>query len=152
LNSLEGYLWSYEIFHYICSPKSKEKGSLAQLVQSICLTSRGSGVRIPQLPLNKATPNEWLFRFMPFVYCYIIFSNALNQFYVGHTGDSLEERLRKHNSNHKGFTGKVNDWKIVYHEVFQSKVEAYHREREIKAWKSRKMIEKLIHKKSEHPH
>ncbi len=26
------------------------KGSLAQLVQSICLTSRGSGVRIPQLP------------------------------------------------------------------------------------------------------
>jgi hypothetical protein len=26
------------------------KGSLAQLVQSICLTSRGSGVRTPQLP------------------------------------------------------------------------------------------------------
>ena len=25
-------------------------GSLAQLVQSICLTSRGSGVRIPQRP------------------------------------------------------------------------------------------------------
>jgi len=33
---------------YICSPKTK--GSLAQLVQSICLTSRGSGVRTPQLP------------------------------------------------------------------------------------------------------
>jgi len=29
-------------------------GSLAQLVQSICLTSRGSGVRIPQLPRNEA--------------------------------------------------------------------------------------------------
>ena len=28
-------------------------GSLAQLVQSVCLTSRGSGVRIPQLPLIK---------------------------------------------------------------------------------------------------
>ena len=27
-------------------------GRLAQLVQSICLTSRGSGVRIPQRPLN----------------------------------------------------------------------------------------------------
>ena len=25
-------------------------GSLAQLVQSVCLTSRGSGVRLPQLP------------------------------------------------------------------------------------------------------
>ena len=30
-------------------------GSLAQLVQSICLTSRGSGVRIPQLPLQRKT-------------------------------------------------------------------------------------------------
>ena len=28
-------------------------GSLAQLVQSVCLTSRGSGVRIPQLPHQK---------------------------------------------------------------------------------------------------
>ena len=29
----------------------KLEGRLAQLVQSICLTSRGSGVRIPQRPL-----------------------------------------------------------------------------------------------------
>ncbi len=28
-------------------------GSLAQLVQSVCLTSRGSGVRLPQLPQKK---------------------------------------------------------------------------------------------------
>ena len=28
----------------------ERKGRLAQLVQSICLTSRGSGVRIPQRP------------------------------------------------------------------------------------------------------
>ena len=32
----------------------KRKGSLAQLVQSVCLTSRGSGVRIPQLPQAKS--------------------------------------------------------------------------------------------------
>ena len=30
-----------------------QKGSLAQLVQSICLTSRGSAVRIRQLPQKK---------------------------------------------------------------------------------------------------
>ena len=35
-----------------CSPKPFF-GSLAQLVQSICLTSRGSAVRIRQLPLKK---------------------------------------------------------------------------------------------------
>ncbi len=33
---------------YICT--RNKQGSLAQLVQSVCLTSRGSGVRIPQLP------------------------------------------------------------------------------------------------------
>ena len=38
-----------------------EHGRLAQLVQSICLTSRGSGVRIPQRPLNRqssASPHK----------------------------------------------------------------------------------------------
>ena len=34
---------------YLCI-RNSAKGSLAQLVQSVCLTSRGSGVRIPQLP------------------------------------------------------------------------------------------------------
>ena len=33
----------------------QQKGSLAQLVQSVCLTSRGSGVRIPQLPPNESS-------------------------------------------------------------------------------------------------
>ncbi len=32
------------------------RGSIAQLVQSICLTSRGSGVRIPVLPQEKTNP------------------------------------------------------------------------------------------------
>ena len=30
--------------------KETKKGSIAQLVQSVCLTSRGSGVRLPLLP------------------------------------------------------------------------------------------------------
>ena len=34
-------------------------GSLAQLVQSVCLTSRGSGVRIPQLPPSSANGATW---------------------------------------------------------------------------------------------
>ena len=37
------------IDNYICTPP----GRLAQLVQSTCLTSRGSGVRIPQRPQLK---------------------------------------------------------------------------------------------------
>ena len=72
-------------------------------------------------------------------YFYILFSAVKNCYYVGHTGD-LVERLRKHNSNHKGFTGKIGDWKIVYQESFVDKTSAYAREREVKSWKSRLKI------------
>ena len=74
---------------------------------------------------------------------YIIYSASLDKFYIGHTSN-INERLIKHNSNHNGFTGGVNDWVIVYQEIYSKKEEAYQREREIKKWKSRKMIEKLI--------
>ena len=76
---------------------------------------------------------------MPF-YVYILHSNSLDRYYVGHTGDDLPERLRKHNSNHKGFTGNVGDWAIVYAEMYPTKTDAYQREREIKAWKSPKRL------------
>lgn len=33
---------------------------------------------------------------------YILFSASRNAFYLGHTCHDLSERLRKHNSNHKG--------------------------------------------------
>ena len=76
-------------------------------------------------------------------YFYILFSKQLDKFYIGYT-NNLEERLRKHNTNHKGFTGKANDWEIVYFEEFDTKSEAYAREREVKNWKSRSRIEKFI--------
>ena len=76
-------------------------------------------------------------------YLYILYSQKLDKYYIGHTSD-LEGRLRRHLSNHKGFTGSQSDWLIVYTEQFTSKELAYQRERQIKKWKSRKMIEKLI--------
>ena len=80
---------------------------------------------------------------------YILFSASRNRYYVRYTGDVLEERLRRHNSDHKGFTGGSGDWAVVYTERFSVKEETAKREREIKGWKSRKLIEKLIG--SEHP-
>ena len=76
-------------------------------------------------------------------YCYILYSKVLDKYYIGHTSD-LESRLKKHLTNHKGFTGIVSDWQIVYFETFENKSEAYARERAIKKRKSRKYIEKLI--------
>jgi putative endonuclease len=52
--------------------------------------------------------------------------------------------LIRHNSNHKGFTGRTADWKIVYKEAYATRSEAYQRELAIKSWKSRKRIEQLI--------
>ena len=77
-------------------------------------------------------------------YTYILYSKTKNKYYVGHTGDSLEERLRKHNTNHKGFTGGIGDWEVKYFEEHLTKSEAYNRELEIKKWKSRVKIEQLI--------
>ena len=43
-------------------------------------------------------------------YVYILYSNLKDKYHIGFTGEGLEDRLRKHNSNHDGFTGKTGDW------------------------------------------
>jgi putative endonuclease len=75
---------------------------------------------------------------------YILKSEFLSRYYVGFTGNDVELRLKQHLADHKGFTAKVKDWKLVYTEVFANKAEAMQREREIKGWKSSKSIERLI--------
>jgi len=85
-------------------------------------------------------------------YTYILFSESKNKFYIGSTSETLQERIRKHNSNHKGFTGNNTDWVLKYFENHSTKTEAIIREKQIKNWKSRKLIEKLIDSAgSEHP-
>ena len=64
-------------------------------------------------------------------FTYILFSKSLNKYYIGSTSD-IQERIRKHNSNHKGFTGKTNDWELVYTEKFDSIQKARFREKQIK--------------------
>jgi putative endonuclease len=75
---------------------------------------------------------------------YIIHSAAKGKYYIGYTGDDLQVRIRKHNSNHKGYTGMTQDWKLVYSESYANKAAAMKREREIKSWKSTKRIEEFI--------
>ncbi|MGB3144893.1 MAG: GIY-YIG nuclease family protein, partial [Maribacter sp.] len=68
---------------------------------------------------------------------YILYSREIDTYYVGHTCDHLEERLRKHLSDHKGFTGKAKDWKILFHQRTETKAQAYALEMRIKKRKSR---------------
>ncbi len=76
---------------------------------------------------------------------YILFSETKNKFYIGFTSN-LEERVIRHNQKSKGFTGNVNDWKVVHTENYETKELAHKRELQIKSWKSRIKIEKLIQK------
>jgi len=75
---------------------------------------------------------------------YILYSKRLNKYYVGFTNGNVNERIRKHNSNHKGFTGGIGDWELRASELYLNKSDAIKRERQIKSWKSSMMIEKLI--------
>jgi len=78
-------------------------------------------------------------------YLYILYSPLLDKYYVGHTTQLPEERLKKHLSRHDGFTAKAKDWTIVHMESFQTKDLAAARERQIKSWKSKTKIIQLIH-------
>ncbi len=75
---------------------------------------------------------------------YILYSNSINRYYIGSTDLEIEERLKKHLSNHDGFTAKAKDWKVVYCKHHSSTSEARKNELKIKKSKSRKVIEELV--------
>ncbi len=75
---------------------------------------------------------------------YILHSPSKNKYYLGHTCDSLDSRLEKHNMHHKGYTGQTQDWEVAYSEVYATKEEAFARELDVKGWKSRSRVLRLI--------
>jgi len=83
-------------------------------------------------------------------YLYILQSEKTGRYYVGSTGDLLD-RLRRHNSGYSKATKAGVPWKLVYTEEFATKSDAYRRELEIKAWKSRVLIEDLVNRQHGEP-
>ena len=79
-------------------------------------------------------------------YCYILYSEKLNKFYVGACID-LERRFYEHNIGHSKFTKLGLPWILVYQEQFENLQLAKKREAYIKKQKSRKYIEALIAQK-----
>lgn len=67
---------------------------------------------------------------------YILYSTSLDKFYIGFTSELIEERLRKHLSNHSGFTGKAKDWSVGYQEKFIQKKMISHAKKKLKAGKA----------------
>ena len=78
-------------------------------------------------------------------YCLYILQSQVNQkFYIG-SSEHPQRRLLYHNSIEKGFTARYRPWELVFVKVFPSKYLAQKAERTVKSWKSRLMIERLIH-------
>ncbi|MEP6676652.1 MAG: GIY-YIG nuclease family protein [Ferruginibacter sp.] len=82
------------------------------------------------------------FYFKMFV-TYILYSKGFDRFYVGST-ENIHSRLLRHNNKMIPSTKKYIPWTIIYTEEFKTRAEAFTREQEIKAKKSRKYIEWLI--------
>ncbi len=69
-------------------------------------------------------------------YCYILYSEKSDKYYIGSTGD-LEGRLQRHNTSNHGFTSNGKPWKIMYFETFETKQEAITREFQLKKHKNK---------------
>ena len=84
-------------------------------------------------------------------FVYILQSGSTSQYYIGHT-DDLERRISQHNDaeyhESKHTKRSKGPWMCVYTEVYMTRSEAMHREKEIKGKKSRKYIENLLGRQS----
>lgn len=76
-------------------------------------------------------------------FVYILYSEKIDRFYVGHTYD-LNQRLAQHNAGRTSSTKAGRPWKIVYKEEYPDNIMANNREIKIKKMKSRKYIEELV--------
>lgn len=79
---------------------------------------------------------------------YAIFSELSEKIYIGQTID-IEVRLRQHNdmgNNHVGKYTKQNKgpWKLIYTESHNTRSEALKREKQLKSFRGREFIKKLI--------
>ena len=83
-------------------------------------------------------------------FVYIIYSDKIDKFYIGYSAN-VNDRLVKHNQKSYGFSNTGKPWRLVYSESYLTKKEAMLREKQLKDWKNRERIEKLIKDGSEHP-
>ena len=80
-------------------------------------------------------------------YTYILVSLKDNSYYVGSTFD-IEKRLNYHNTGKSKYTKLKIPWNLIYFEEFLTLSLSRKRETQIKSWKSRESIERLIKNKA----
>ncbi|MDP3764868.1 MAG: GIY-YIG nuclease family protein [bacterium] len=76
-------------------------------------------------------------------YIYILKSKINGAYYVGST-KNICIRLKMHNNSLVKSTKRYMPWEVIYSEKFPSLSDARNRELQIKSWKKRLAIERLI--------
>ena len=105
---------------------------MAQLVA--CLTGGqevGSSSLLTPTTLREIDFNQSPFIFYTMYYTYIIYSEKIEQYYVG-SAQNVEERLRRHNNNHSKSTKGKGPWKPVTSFSFETRSKAMKLEKKIK--------------------
>ena len=76
-------------------------------------------------------------------YLYILYSEKIDQYYTGETGD-VGQRVNKHNRGHSVATKKGVPWELKKVIEFETKTEAIKAEKWLKRMKSRRVTEQVI--------
>lgn len=79
-------------------------------------------------------------------FCYVLYSQSLNRFYIGCTHDEIDNRLEKHLSKvygQKKYTAKADDWEVYLNIPCLSFNQAIKLENHIKKMKSKKYIQNM---------
>lgn len=76
-------------------------------------------------------------------FIYILKSEVDNTFYIGCTSN-IDKRLKRHNLGLSRYTKSKKPWILVYSEKYDKLANARQREKKIKSWKKRALIEALI--------
>ncbi len=78
-------------------------------------------------------------------FVYVLKSQRDNIRYVG-SGESPQERLRRHNNGDYRITKGHRPWRLVYQERFTTQSEAYCRELFLKSGAGRKLLDEVLKK------
>ena len=79
-------------------------------------------------------------------YVYVLESQSSKKIYIGQT-ENLEKRLDFHNNSPLDKTSYTHrnpgPWKLIYHEMQQSRQEAIIREKQVKSFRGRMFIKQM---------
>ncbi|MFH2097347.1 MAG: GIY-YIG nuclease family protein [bacterium] len=76
-------------------------------------------------------------------YMYVLKSKKSGSYYI-RSCENIPFRLNQHNAYKVRSTKSKAPWGLIYYKSFKTRSEAQVRERQIKSWKKRSAIEKLL--------